>query len=378
MGALLPSGFWLASLVAPPPPGLRSPRGPFPYLGAPSHGGGVSGPQTSRGSCHEISAPEPGFKTQVLRLVRLAPQDAFGQKGSIWEVGCPYPPQEETLRYASGLGPLMDSPRWPPWGPSCPRPPGGPGGACSFGMDDDPLVQQEGSTGKLGPGRGLWAQPTQGPAHGLLHPGPWTPGLLWGALPAVLWGTSWSRRLPPKCQLFREPGLGYRDPCPGPLPRPPLTGTGGVALCPGWLCLPLELELAYDSVFVGDYRPRGGPLSWDGLPRTPAASLCQSISDDLPPFPVHSLDLPLNHSGCLLGPSLARKQWQLTMCISLLGQGLWPVGAPPLPSGFRLASLVAREPRLCALCPTPGTLFTGSSTQLVSHRASHGDPSSQL
>ena len=33
--------------------------------------------QTSGG--HEISAPEPGFKTQVPRLARLAPQDVWAE-----------------------------------------------------------------------------------------------------------------------------------------------------------------------------------------------------------------------------------------------------------------------------------------------------------
>lgn len=96
-----------------------------------------------------------------------------------------------------------------------------------------------------------------------------------------------------------------------------------------------------------------------------------------PSISVHSLDLPLNWSKHFPGSLLGEGNNDADVCISLLGQGLWPVGAL-LPSGFRLASLVAREPRLCALCPTRAPCLPGSSTQLVSHRASHGDPSSQL
>ena len=41
-------------------------------------------------------------------------------------------------------------------------------------------------------------------------------------------------------------------------------------------------------------------------------------------------------------------------------------------------SLLGREPRPCALCPTRAPCLPGSGTQSVSHRASHGDPSGQL
>lgn len=231
-----------------PTQGSALPEVRFPTLGGSQPWGGVSGPQTSRGSCHEISAPEPGFKTQVLRLVRLAPQDAFGQKGSIWEVGCPYPPQggnpttpclwpgpsDGQSRSASLLGPLLPQ-------ASSRR---ARRGACSFGMDDDPLVQQEGSNWKTGSWQG-----SLGPAH-TGDPCSWPPppGALdsraaVGALPAVLWGTSWSRRLPPKCQLFREPGLGYRVPVPRALPRPPSAGTGESGPLSRVALSSLELEL---------------------------------------------------------------------------------------------------------------------------------------
>lgn len=168
----------------------------------------------------------------------------MGRRAAFGRWAAPTLHREETPRpRASGLGPLMDSPGRPlSWGPSCPRPPpGGPGGepvASAWMMT--PWSNRRDPTGRLGPGRGLWAQPTQGTlAHGLLRPGPWTPGLLWGLCLlscGVLPGPDVCLQ---NASCSENPALATVSLCPGPCPALPLQGLERAALCPGWLCLPL-------------------------------------------------------------------------------------------------------------------------------------------
>ena len=230
-----------------PTQGSALPGVSFPTPGGSQPWGGVSGPKLP-GALVMRFQPQSLGSRQVPRLVRLAPQDTFRQKGSIWEAVCLCPPQggnpttpclwpgpsDGQSRSASLLGPLL--PQAFSWRARR--------GACRFGLDDDPLVQQEGSNWKTGSWQGSLGPAQTGdpcswpPAPGALDSRPAV-----GALPPVLWGTSWSRRLPPKCQLFREPGLGYCVPVPMAQPRPPSAGTGEGGPLPRVALSSLDLEL---------------------------------------------------------------------------------------------------------------------------------------
>ena len=122
------------------PPGVS-----FPTPGGSQPWGGVSGPKHLGAMRFQPQSLGSRLRSQGLRgwLHRT-----FGQKGSIWEAGCPRPPQGgNPMPHASGLGPLMGQswsasllgsllPQASPWRARR--------GTCSFSLDDAPLVQQEG------------------------------------------------------------------------------------------------------------------------------------------------------------------------------------------------------------------------------------------
>ena len=172
-------------------------------------------------------------------------------------------------------------------------------------------------------------------------------------------GISRSRRLPPKCQLFREPGLGYHVPVPRAQPALPLQGLERAALCPRWLCLPLTWSCLR---FSGCRRPPSH--GWAPASRGTGLllRLCfGSFQIVFLPVSVHSLDLPLNWLKRFPGSLLGEGNNDSDMCAF----NCW-------------AENRGRVPFSPNLCPTRVPCFLGSSTQLVKHRAGHGDPSGQL